>query len=58
MDPINERKVFGQLVSASCQEGTPQVGAGARGGQRRRRPRPQTFCARLAARPPHGRDTP
>lgn len=24
MDPINERKVFMQLVEASCQEGTPQ----------------------------------
>eukprot|EP00878_Enallax_costatus_P017303 GHUV01018171.1.p1 GENE.GHUV01018171.1~~GHUV01018171.1.p1 ORF type:complete len:959 (+),score=392.27 GHUV01018171.1:54-2930(+) len=24
MDPINERKVFMQLVDASCQEGTPQ----------------------------------
>jgi hypothetical protein len=31
MDPINERKVFGQLVAASCKEGTPQVG-GAEGG--------------------------
>lgn len=24
MDPINERKVFMQLVEASCQQGTPQ----------------------------------
>lgn len=24
MDPANERKVFEQLVVASCQEGTPQ----------------------------------
>eukprot|EP00775_Hariotina_reticulata_P010125 gene10125-10283_t len=24
MDPINERKVFNQLVEAACQEGTPQ----------------------------------
>jgi hypothetical protein len=24
MDPANERKVFEQLVKASCQEGTPQ----------------------------------
>jgi hypothetical protein len=24
MDPVNERKVFVQLVEASCQEGTPQ----------------------------------
>ncbi len=24
MDPLNERKVFTQLVEASCQEGTPQ----------------------------------
>lgn len=24
MDPVNERKVFMQLVDASCQEGTPQ----------------------------------
>ena len=29
MDAINERKVFGQLVAASTQEGTPQVGGGA-----------------------------
>lgn len=27
MDAINERKVFGQLVAASTQEGTPQVGS-------------------------------
>lgn len=27
MDPVNERKVFGQLVRASCAEGTPQVRA-------------------------------
>lgn len=25
MDPQNERKVFGQLVQASCRVGTPQV---------------------------------
>jgi hypothetical protein len=24
MDPLNERKVFNQLVEAACQEGTPQ----------------------------------
>jgi hypothetical protein len=24
MDPANERKVFEQLVTASCKEGTPQ----------------------------------
>ena len=24
MDPINERKVFSQLVESSCREGTPQ----------------------------------
>lgn len=24
MDPVNERKVFGQLVAASCRDGTPQ----------------------------------
>jgi len=28
MDPVNERKVFSQLVAASCKEGTPQVGCG------------------------------
>lgn len=34
MDPVNERKVFGQLVAASTREGTPQVsGACLRGGE-------------------------